>query len=89
MLHQGLLHLRGVDVEAAADDHVLGPVDQVEKVSRYAELSKAEPTVTEQTAYALFDGLFQRAILHHLAGSDMALSDLSVAVLSTLPRLIS
>jgi AcrR family transcriptional regulator len=45
-------------------------------VSRYAELAGAEPNCSSATAYATFDGIFQRALLHHLSGSALALDDL-------------
>jgi AcrR family transcriptional regulator len=41
-------------------------------VGRYAELAGAEPAVSPAVAYALFDGLFQQALLHHLAGDEQA-----------------
>jgi AcrR family transcriptional regulator len=37
-------------------------------ISRYAELRAAEPTGSPAVAYVLLDGIFQRALLHHLAG---------------------
>jgi AcrR family transcriptional regulator len=45
-------------------------------VSRYAELSGNAPTCSSAMAYATFDGLFQQALLRHLAGSAIALDDL-------------
>ncbi|GAA4548115.1 TetR/AcrR family transcriptional regulator [Pseudonocardia xishanensis] len=45
-------------------------------VARYAELSGEEPTCSSAMAYATFDGLFQQALLRHLAGSELALDDL-------------
>ena len=45
-------------------------------VGRYAEFAGREPNCSPATAYAMFDGLFQRALLHHLAGSPSALEDL-------------
>lgn len=45
-------------------------------VSRYAELAGREPTCSSAMAYATFDGLFQQALLRHLAGSELALHDL-------------
>jgi len=57
-------------------------------VSRYSELTSAPLTVTQPAAYAIFDGLFQRALLHHLAGSATALTALTSDVRQLLPRLI-
>ncbi len=37
-------------------------------VTRYAELAGVTLAVSSPVAYALFDGLFQQALLHHLAG---------------------
>ena len=45
-------------------------------VSKYAELSGTAPTVTPAVAYAMFDGLFQHALISHLAGNDAAAPDL-------------
>jgi AcrR family transcriptional regulator len=46
-------------------------------VGRYAELAGGRPTVGSPEAYAVFDGLFQHALLAHLAGDAGALADLS------------
>ena len=56
-------------------------------VSRYAELSEQVPTVVPATAYAMFDGLFQHALLRHLAGAPDALDTLRTEALALLPRL--
>jgi AcrR family transcriptional regulator len=45
-------------------------------VSRYGELTGRALTVTAPAAYAMLDGLFQRALLRHLAGSADALTEL-------------
>jgi hypothetical protein len=39
--------------------------------------------------YALFDGMFQQALLHHLAGHAEAGDELHAQVLQLLPRLLS
>lgn len=57
-------------------------------VSAYAELAGAEPTCTPAEAYALFDGLFQQALLKHLAGVEAALDDLRRGVRELFPRLV-
>jgi AcrR family transcriptional regulator len=45
-------------------------------VSKYAELAGAQLVVGSGAAYAVFDGLFQQALLRHLAGSADAARDL-------------
>ncbi|MFT4286798.1 TetR/AcrR family transcriptional regulator [Nocardioides sp.] len=45
-------------------------------VARYAELSGTEPAVTSPVVYGIFDGLFQQALLGHLAGRPDALDRL-------------
>jgi AcrR family transcriptional regulator len=57
-------------------------------LSRYSELTGAPLTVTQPAAYGTFDGLFQHALLHHLAGSTDALDALTNDVRNLLPRLI-
>lgn len=39
-------------------------------VSRYCELRGVEPNVDSSTAYAVLDGIFQRALLQHFAGAQ-------------------
>ncbi|MGH3877202.1 MAG: TetR/AcrR family transcriptional regulator [Actinophytocola sp.] len=41
-------------------------------VTRYAELTGSAVDVPSRLAYALFDGVFQHALLGHLAGDDTA-----------------
>lgn len=57
-------------------------------VGRYSELAGAPLGISRPAAYAVFDGLFQRALLHHLAGSADALTALSDDVRLLLPRLV-
>ena len=45
-------------------------------VSRYAELADAPVAVSSPMAYAMFDGLFQQALLHHLSGDTEAARNL-------------
>ena len=53
-------------------------------VSRYCELSGTEPVLTSATAYVTIDGIFQRALLHHIAGqtseTDRARDQLSAVL---------
>ncbi len=45
-------------------------------VTKFADLAGTPPTVTPEVAYAMFDGLFQHALISHLAGSATAARDL-------------
>jgi AcrR family transcriptional regulator len=58
-------------------------------VSRYAELRERPANVSAQTAYPLFDGLFQRGLLHHLAGESDALDLMTSQVHDLLPQLVA
>ncbi len=49
-------------------------------VSRYAELSELSLAVPSRLAYALFDGVFQQALLGHLHGDTGAADELAVNV---------
>jgi len=57
-------------------------------VSRYAELTGTEPQLSPGVLYALFDGLFQQALLRQLAGDPAAATDLRAAVVQVLPHLV-
>jgi AcrR family transcriptional regulator len=57
-------------------------------VSKYGELSELPITVSPATAYGIFDGMFQQALLRFLAGQDNALDDLRTGVELVLPRLL-
>lgn len=57
-------------------------------VTRYAGLSGQTPQVSSPTMYAIFDGLFQRALLRRLAGEPAAAADLRAAVTEVLPNLV-
>ncbi|MFD4195414.1 TetR family transcriptional regulator [Amycolatopsis thermoflava] len=58
-------------------------------VCAYADLGGMEPACSPAQAYALFDGLFQQALLRHLAGSETALDDLRAGARDLLPRLFA
>jgi len=45
-------------------------------VHRFGELSRVPLTCTSSVAYAMFDGLFQQALLRYLSGVEAALPDL-------------
>ena len=57
-------------------------------VTRYAELAGLSPQVGSPTMYAIFDGLFQQALLRQLAGEPSAAADLRAAVTEALPHLV-
>jgi AcrR family transcriptional regulator len=56
-------------------------------VSQYAELVGAPLAVSSSTAYAIFDGLFQQALLRQLAGYDDAGCQLQESVESIIDHL--
>ena len=56
--------------------------------SRYAELGGTTPTLEPPILYALFDGLFQKALLRYLSKDEGALPDLAEQVRALLPRLV-
>jgi AcrR family transcriptional regulator len=64
--------LRG---DAADIDHTLEEMIW-RIVSRYSELAKRPVGVSKGVSYALFDGLFQRALLQHISGDPRALATL-------------
>jgi AcrR family transcriptional regulator len=54
-------------------------------VTRYAELSGRPALVAEDAAYGAFDGMFQHALLRHLAGDPDAPAGLEAGVRRLLP----
>ncbi|KQY57206.1 MULTISPECIES: TetR/AcrR family transcriptional regulator [unclassified Nocardioides] len=56
-------------------------------VTRYSELTGAEPAFTPATTYAMVDGVFVRALLAHVHGEEDALETLRAQTLSILPAL--
>jgi hypothetical protein len=56
-------------------------------VSRYAEFAGITVALSPGVAYAMLDGLFNRALLHQLAGNDQAADDLAANVLRVLDTL--
>ena len=62
----------------------------IERVTqRYAQLAERPLATSSEMTYALFDGMFQQALLGHLAGSVQAGPDLHANVLQLLPRLLA
>lgn len=57
-------------------------------VGRYAELAGSDCLLTPAAAYAVFDGLFQHALLKFLSADDAAAEELQVAVKALLPEII-
>lgn len=58
-------------------------------VTRYAELAGAKPLLGEAAAYGAFDGVFQYALLRHLAGVPDADDDLRTAARQLLPMTVT
>ena len=56
-------------------------------VSRYAELAQISVTLSPAAVYAILDGLFQQALLHHLAGSEGPADNLAANVTRVLDTL--
>ena len=56
-------------------------------VSKFAELAGAPLAVSASAAYAVFDGLFQQALIRHLAGGAGAARDLEENVQRVLESL--
>jgi AcrR family transcriptional regulator len=56
-------------------------------VSKYAELAEVPLAVDSSAAYAVFDGLFQQALLRHLSGRTDAAPDLAQNVQQVLESL--
>lgn len=57
-------------------------------VSKYAELAGTEPVLPPAAAYAVLDGLFQQALLRHLAGDAAASGALRDAAVDALRMLV-
>jgi AcrR family transcriptional regulator len=58
-------------------------------ISRYAELRGAEPTSSPGPAYTLLDGIFHRALLHHLTGMSEAVAELRAELPNVMDHLAS
>lgn len=58
-------------------------------VNHYAELAGSPAAASPAVAYALFDGLFQQALLRYLTGRDSAPGDLQAGVEQLLERLVT
>jgi AcrR family transcriptional regulator len=58
-------------------------------ISRYAELAGRPPAMTPAAAYGVLDGLFQQALLGHVAGDPSALDTLVEQVHALMPLTLS
>jgi hypothetical protein len=58
-------------------------------VSRFSELAGRPPAMTPAAAYGVLDGLFQQALLGHVAGDATALSTLVGQVKALMPLTLS
>ena len=56
-------------------------------ISRYASFAGFQIALSPGAAYAILDGLFQQALLHHLAGNEGAAEDLRANVVRVLGTL--
>jgi hypothetical protein len=56
-------------------------------ISRYASFGGFEVALSPGASYAILDGLFQQALLHHLAGNQGAAEDLRANVVRVLDSL--
>jgi AcrR family transcriptional regulator len=56
-------------------------------ISRYAEFTGAQVSLSPGMTYAILDGLFQQALLHHLAGYSSAAEELRTNVIRILDTL--
>ncbi len=57
-------------------------------LTRYAELARRDLAVDSATAYALLDGVFEKAVLGHLTGDGTALETLRQRAGTVLPMLL-
>ena len=94
LMHRLWYDLRSQSMfEAAFRDDVAEIDESLEQmiwrmVIAYADIAERKPTCSSSEAYAMFDGLFQQALMRHLAGSPQALDDLRRACRELLPRLV-
>jgi AcrR family transcriptional regulator len=79
------------------DEAIRGDVREIDQslermiwriVTKFADLAAAPPVVPSSLAYAVFDGLFQHALIGHLAGHADAADDLEQNVQEVLDALI-
>lgn len=57
-------------------------------VERYAALAKGTPVVSRLAAYSMFDGLFENALVRHVAGDETAAGSLREGARWLLPTVV-
>ena len=72
---------------ASIDDSLQRMIDRI--VTRYSELAGRPPLCAPPMAYAMFDGLFQQALLRHLAGEPGAAEQLRADVVAMLDLVVA
>jgi AcrR family transcriptional regulator len=58
-------------------------------ISRYAELREGAPAASVGTTYVTLDGIFQRALLHHLTGNAETVASLRAELPGVIDLLVS
>lgn len=58
-------------------------------LERYAALAGRPVRLPSSTAYAMLDGVFERALLRHVVGDSRAMDELHATVVGTLPLLLA
>jgi AcrR family transcriptional regulator len=98
LVEEGHLHRLWYDLrnQSLFDDSYRSDVLEIDQslermiwriVSKYAELAEVPLAVDSSAAYAVFDGLFQQALLRHLSGRTEAAPDLARNVQQVLESL--
>jgi AcrR family transcriptional regulator len=72
---------------ASIDDSLQRMIDRI--VTRYSELAGRPPRCAPPLAYAMFDGLFQQALLRHLSGETGAAEQLRADVVEMLDLVLA
>ena len=58
-------------------------------ISRYAELRDGKPAMSRATTYVTLDGIFQRALLHHLTGMPETVAQARAELPDTIDLLVT
>jgi AcrR family transcriptional regulator len=96
---EGTMHRLWYDLrnQSLFDDTFRADVQEIDQslermiwriVSRYAELAGAAVVVSRKVAYAVYDGLFQHALIRYLGGDSETPADLEQEVQHLLDRLV-
>ena len=84
--------------QALFEDFLRADVDEIDLllqdmvwrvVSCYAKFKKRPLAVSPEAAYALMDGLFQRALLRHVSGDKKAIKELQRQTVALMPLLLA